>query len=109
MIRYTTDELIEMADGAIVAIEKVLKPKAEEYFAKVLSYDKENPEVKKYLDEIKNKKAERVKENYLQGLKEYGQGNIGRSIELWEEVLRYDPGNLNAKTNLERARAEIKK
>ena len=33
MKRYTTDELIEMADDAIVAIEKELKPKAEEYFA----------------------------------------------------------------------------
>jgi hypothetical protein len=33
MKRYTTNELIEMADRAIIAIEKELKPKAEEYFA----------------------------------------------------------------------------
>jgi len=32
MKRYSTDELIDMADGAIAAIEKELKPKAVEFF-----------------------------------------------------------------------------
>ena len=40
------------------------------------------------------------------GLKAYAKGDLETAAQLWEEVLKIDPGNVNALNNLTRARME---
>jgi tetratricopeptide (TPR) repeat protein len=83
--------------------------KAQDYLEKVIKYDSKNSGAKDYLEKVNDRLAEKDKEDYLQGIKEYDQGNLKKAIELWENVLKNDPANMNAANNLERARKELEK
>ena len=52
--------------------------------------------------------ADRIRSQALleKGLKAYAKGDLETAAELWEEVLKIDPGNVNALNNLTRARME---
>jgi len=82
---------------------------ANKIFQKIYSQNKDYPEVNKYISDIKKTFEEKAREYYLEGLKEYDQGNIKKAIQLWEKTLEYDPTHVKAQTSLERAKAELKK
>jgi tetratricopeptide (TPR) repeat protein len=52
--------------------------------------------------------AARAEELYENGLKAYLNGDTPKAVELWEAVLKIDPGHVNALNNLARARLEMK-
>ena len=49
----------------------------------------------------------RAQELFNRGLVAYQAGDLPKAMQLWQEVLRIDPGHLDAQNNLMRARIEL--
>ncbi|UCD16900.1 MAG: PorV/PorQ family protein [Candidatus Zixiibacteriota bacterium] len=92
---------------------------AKRRFEEVLSLDPGNRVANEYLGRISAvmkevtdledlQKDERVWQIYLNALEYFRNGEYEKSIELWEEVLQYYPGNVNTISNIEQARLRLK-
>jgi tetratricopeptide (TPR) repeat protein len=57
---------------------------------------------------LKPGEAARAEKLYENGLKAYLNGDVAGAIAMWEQVLKIDPGHVNALNNLTRARLELK-
>lgn len=88
-------------------------------FDEVLKTDPENIVAKDYLEKISVlmkeateledlQKDDRVWKIYLNALEHFRNGDYENAIELWEEVLKYYPGNKNTINNIEQARLRLK-
>ena len=49
----------------------------------------------------------RAQELFNRGLAAYQAGDLPKAMDLWQQVLRIDPGHLDAQNNLMRARIEL--
>jgi tetratricopeptide (TPR) repeat protein len=93
--------------GAKNSFEEALKtdpnnPVAKEYLDKILSLMKEVSE----LEDLQ--KDESVWKLYLAALEHFRNGDYEKAIQLWEEVLKYYPGNKNTINNIEQAKLRLK-
>lgn len=54
------------------------------------------------------KDREKVNTYYFKGLKLYNSGKINEAIQMWEMVLKLDPGNIKAKNNIRTCKRVLK-
>ncbi len=100
------------ADG-ISLYESGNKEKAEEKFQEVLRLksndDTANDYVKRMTGQQSQEKvdAEKVKALYYDGVNLYINGKINEAIGKWKEVLKEDPGNINAQSNINKAYVKL--
>ncbi|HXC64969.1 MAG TPA: tetratricopeptide repeat protein, partial [bacterium] len=81
---------------------------------KVLKADPDNVLARQALQEAQARptpvppaQQARAQELFNRGLAAYQAGDLPKAMELWQEVLRIDPGHLDAQNNLLRARIEL--
>ena len=53
------------------------------------------------------KDQETVKRHYLKGIAYYVNGKLDKAISEWEQVLRIDPDNIQARNNLEKCKRKM--
>lgn len=100
------------ADG-VSLYEGGNKEKAEAKFQEVLRLksndDTANDYVKRMTGQQSQEKvdAEKVKALYYDGVNLYINGKIHEAIEKWQEVLKQDPGNINAQSNINKAMVKL--
>ncbi len=100
------------ADG-ISLYENGDKDKAQAKFQEVLRLksddDTANDYVKRMTGQQSQEKvdAEKVKALYYDGVDLYINGKIHEAIEKWREVLKEDPGNINAQSNINKAMVKL--
>ncbi len=93
--------------------EKGDKGKAQQKFQAVLKYkpndETANEYVKKMTGQQSQEKvdAEKLKTLYYDGVNLYINGKIHEAVEKWQECLKQDPGNINAKKNIEKAMVKL--
>ncbi len=89
------------------------KAKAQDKFQEVLRLksddDTANDYVKRMTGQQSQEKvdAEKVKALYYDGVDLYINGKIHEAIEKWREVLKEDPGNINAQSNINKAMVKL--
>ena len=72
--------------------------------------NKEVREAIKRLEKSMAKEKEiQAQESYDKGLDAYSEGKLQEAINLWKQVLKYDPEHLKAKRALERVQAELER
>jgi tetratricopeptide (TPR) repeat protein len=74
---------------------------ARDYMGKILTLMKEATE----LEDLQ--KDDRVWKIYLEALEHFRSGDYENAIILWQEVLKYYPGNKNTISNIEQARLRM--
>jgi tetratricopeptide (TPR) repeat protein len=74
---------------------------ATDYLGKILAQMKEATE----LEDLQ--KDDRVWKIYLEALEHFRNGEYENAILLWQEVLKYYPGNANTISNIEQARLRM--
>ncbi len=91
---------------------------AKRRFEEVLKTDPDNVVAREYLDKIGLlmkeatelevlQKDENVWKIYLNALEYFRNGDYEKAISLWEEVLKYYPGNKNTMNNIEQAKLRL--
>jgi tetratricopeptide (TPR) repeat protein len=87
---------------------------ARQAWEKVLKADPDNALARQALQEAEAKptpvpaaQQARAQELFNRGLAAYQAGDLPKAMDLWKEVLRIDPGHLDAQNNLTRARIEL--
>ncbi|HTB35302.1 MAG TPA: tetratricopeptide repeat protein, partial [bacterium] len=87
---------------------------ARQAWQKVLQADPDNALARQALQEAEAKptpvpasQQARAQELFNRGLAAYQSGDLPKAMDLWKEVLRIDPGHLDAQNNLMRARIEL--
>ncbi len=89
------------------------KEKAITYFKKVLELDPTNKDADKYIQELTGKEskqvadAKQIRALYYEGVDKYVNGDIEQAIVLWQKVLAIDPGHIEAKKNMQRAKEKL--
>lgn len=88
-------------DKAKVKFQEVLKLKSND--------DTANDYVKRMTGQQSQEKvdAEKVKALYYDGVNLYINGKINEAIDEWKEVLKQDPNNINAQSNINKAYAKL--
>ncbi|HXB96435.1 MAG TPA: tetratricopeptide repeat protein, partial [bacterium] len=87
---------------------------ARQSWEKVLRADPDNALARQALQEADAKptpvpaaQQARAQELFNRGLAAYQAGDLPKAMDLWQKVLRIDPGHLDAQNNLLRARIEL--
>jgi tetratricopeptide (TPR) repeat protein len=87
---------------------------ARQAWEKVLKADPDNALARQALQEARAKPTPvpaalqaRAQELFNRGLAAYQAGDLPKAMDLWQQVLRIDPGHLDAQNNLMRARIEL--
>ncbi len=87
--------------------------KAVLYFRRVIALDPGNEEANRNLEQLTGSRSKaainekEVKTLYYEGVDKYVNGEIDKSIEIWERVLKLDPAHAEANNNIKRARAKL--
>ncbi len=109
-IREKVDSLLE--DGATL-MESADKTSAKVKFEKVLSLDPNNEKANNSIQQLTGQQAtekvdaDKVKALYYEGVNNYINGNIHEAVQKWQECLKLDPSNVNAKNNISKAMAKL--
>lgn len=96
-----------MIDGK-AAYRKKQFSVAEEKFQAVLKLYPEYDEAKKYLNRIANERSAAISFHLDEGRKKFNRGQFSDSIYHFDEILKIDPNNSEAKSYLDRAKAKVK-
>lgn len=86
------NEVLKLFPGNIIA---------NEYLGKIISLKEQ------LTGQAELEKDEKVWKIYLNALEYYQSGNYRRAIELWEEVLKYYPGNEQTLNNIKQAKLRL--
>lgn len=82
-------------------------------FEEALKCNPKHKEAKEYLKKVNTKleqiNKEKAGEYNKKGLIEYAGGNVEKAIGIWEKALACDPENEEVRSNLERAKKELRK
>ncbi len=87
--------------------------KALNYFKKVLELDPNNKDADKFIQELTGeeskqaKDAKQIRTLYYEGVDKYVNGDIEQAIAIWQKVLSIDPGHIEAKKNMQRAKEKL--
>lgn len=95
------------------AFESGHKSQAKKYFNSVLDVEPQNQMANQFIMKLTGTKseakmaAERIKATYYRGVDYYVNGQIEEAIAEWEEVVKLDPDNDDAKVNIKRAKIKL--
>jgi tetratricopeptide (TPR) repeat protein len=84
------------------------------YYKKVLEINPNNEEANKQIMALTGTQssaavdAEKLKSLYYEGVDKYVNGDIEAAIKIWQKVLAMDPGHVEAKKNIARAREKLR-
>jgi superkiller protein 3 len=109
-IRNKVDSLLEKAADLLASGDKAsAKAKAES----VIALDPNNEKANDLIQQMTGKQAQekvdadKVKELYYEGVNNYINGNIREAIAKWDECLKLDSTNVNAKNDKLKAMAKL--
>ena len=86
---------------------------SQEKFNDVLALDPNNEKANDYIKKMTGQQsqakadAEQVKKIYYEGVNLYINGKIEEAITKWQECLKMDPSNINATSNINKAKAKL--
>jgi tetratricopeptide (TPR) repeat protein len=110
-IREKVESLLEDGTSLIASGNKT---GAKAKFDRVLSLDPNNEKANDSIQQLTGQQAvekvdaDKVKALYYEGVNNYINGNINEAVQKWNECLKLDPSNVNAKNNINKAEAKLK-
>jgi len=109
-IRNKVNNLLEQGTALFASGDKVnAKEKAED----VLAIDPNNEKANELIQQMTGQQAQekvdadKVKALYYEGVNNYINGNIHEAVQKWQDCLKLDPTNVNAKNNISKAMAKL--
>lgn len=109
-IRGKVDSLLAEGTSLFDAGDKL---KSKQKFEAVLSLDPNNEKANEFIQKMTGQQAQekidadKVKSLYYEGVNNYINGNIHEAVQKWQECLKLDPSNVNAKENINKAMAKL--
>jgi cytochrome c-type biogenesis protein CcmH/NrfG len=109
-IRGKVDSLLSEGTSLFDAGDKI---KSKQKFEAVLTLDPNNEKANEFIQKMTGQQAQekvdadKVKSLYYEGVNNYINGNIHDAVQKWQECLKLDPSNVNAKENINKAMAKL--
>lgn len=109
-IRNKVDSLLEQGTALLASGDKA---NAKKKFESVLAIDPNNEKANDQFQQMSGQQAQekvdadKVKELYYEGVNNYINGNIREAIAKWDDCLKLDPSNVNAKNDKLKAMAKL--
>ncbi len=108
--RTKVDSLLQEGDTLFASGDKV---NAKSKYESVLSIDPNNEKANDQIQQMTGQQsqekvdADKVKALYYEGVNNYINGNIHEAVQKWQDCLKLDPTNVNAKNNISKAMAKL--